>query len=32
LKWKQKGSDVEVELPASLPGNYAHGVKMAGAD
>ena len=32
LKWTQKGSDVEVELPASLPGKYAYGVKMAGAD
>jgi hypothetical protein len=31
LQWTQKGSDVEVELPASLAGKYAYGVKMAGA-
>jgi hypothetical protein len=32
LKWTQKGKDVEVELPGSLPGKYAYGVKMAGAE
>jgi len=32
LKWTQKGTDVEVELPASLVGKYAYGMKMAGAE
>jgi len=32
LKWTQKGSDVEVEMPGSLPGKYAYGVKIAGAE
>ena len=32
LKWTQKGNDVEVELPGSLAGKYAYGVKMAGAE
>ena len=32
LKWTQKGKDVEVEMPGSLAGKYAYGVKMAGAE
>jgi alpha-L-fucosidase len=31
LHWTQKGKDLEVELPGSLPGKYAYGVKMQGA-
>jgi alpha-L-fucosidase len=32
LRWTQKGNDVQVELPTSLPGKYADGLKMAGAE
>ena len=32
LKWTQKGKDVEVETPGSLPGKYAYGVKVMGAE
>lgn len=28
LKWKQQGSNLEVSLPATLPGNYAYVLKM----
>jgi len=30
LKWKQVGEDLEITLPASLPGKYAYGVKISG--
>jgi len=30
LTWKQKGHDLEVQLPATLPGSYAYTVKIAG--
>jgi alpha-L-fucosidase len=32
LHWTQKGKDLEVDLQASLPGKYAYGVKMQGAE
>jgi alpha-L-fucosidase len=32
LRWTPKGNDVQVELPTSLPGKYADGLKMAGAE
>jgi hypothetical protein len=32
LKWKQVGGDVEVELPGSLPGKYAYGMKVVGVE
>jgi alpha-L-fucosidase len=28
LKWSQKGADVEITLPATLPGSYAWVVKL----
>jgi alpha-L-fucosidase len=30
LKWSQQGSDIKVNLPASLPGEYAYVLKIAG--
>ena len=30
LAWKQKGSDIEVSLPESLPGKYAYGLRIVG--
>ena len=32
FRWTQKGNDVQVELPTSLPGKYAYGLKMVGAE
>jgi alpha-L-fucosidase len=32
MKWTQKGGDVEVELPETLPGKYAVGVKLVGVE
>jgi alpha-L-fucosidase len=28
LTWTQKGTDLEVQLPASLPGKYAYVLRM----
>jgi alpha-L-fucosidase len=28
LQWSQKGTDLEVALPASLPGKYAYVLRM----
>jgi alpha-L-fucosidase len=28
LTWMQKGTDLEVQLPASLPGKYAYVLRM----
>jgi alpha-L-fucosidase len=28
LTWTQKGADLQVELPASLPGKYAYVLRM----
>jgi alpha-L-fucosidase len=30
LDWSQQGADIRVKLPASLPGQYAHVLKIAG--
>jgi len=30
LTWSQKGDDVQVDLPSSLPGKYAYVLKIAG--
>jgi alpha-L-fucosidase len=32
LTWQQQGADVVVTLPETLPGKYAYGVKMVGAE
>jgi alpha-L-fucosidase len=32
LDWKQVEEDLEVQLPAGLPGNYAYTVKMVGVE
>jgi len=29
LEWIQRGEDVEIRLPATLPGRYAYVVKMS---
>jgi alpha-L-fucosidase len=28
LTWTQKGADLEVQLPAALPGKYAYVLRM----
>jgi alpha-L-fucosidase len=28
LRWRQKGTDLEVQLPATLPGKYAYVLRM----
>ena len=30
LKWSQQGSDIRIQIPASLPGQYAYVLKFAG--
>jgi len=30
IAWRQNGGDLQVQFPASLPGNYAYGVKIEG--
>jgi alpha-L-fucosidase len=32
LKWTQKGTDLEIALPESLPGKYAYAIKMQGVE
>jgi alpha-L-fucosidase len=31
LTWTQKGADLEVQLPSSLPGKYAYVLRMDSA-
>ncbi len=31
LAWTQRGNDLQLQLPSSLPGNYAYALKITGA-